>query len=171
MTGRQHEALQARHTPGGSVSTKDAEEAAGQAGAKVTVACKLPFGLIIRGFREVKEQEAVLGGGVRDVVVHRPTGDAVRIRGTAAMYGQRPPLTIGGYAFTYNVSKDLWDQWYKANRDSDLVKRDIVYASETQEAAEGWARDHAGVVTNQEGIDPDHPDRYVRKIQRADRPK
>lgn len=139
----------------------------------VSVACKLPNGLILRGFDERKEVELVLGGGTRDVEVHRPNGDQVVIGGTMARFGDpRPPiLTAGGYRITRDVPRALWEQWLNANRNSDLVRNHLVYAHEHHDHVEDWSREHAAAVSGLEGIDPDNPGKRVRGIVRAERPK
>lgn len=139
----------------------------------VSVACKHPHGLVLRGFQPVQETELVLGGGSRDVTVWRETGEQFVIGGTAAHPSNpRPPLLAeGGYRITPNVPKKLWDAWYEANKASDLVKNRIVYASEKRADAEDFSREHEKVLTGLEGIDPENPGKHVRGIVRGDAPK
>lgn len=137
----------------------------------VSVACKLPNGFVMRGFLKTREVELVLGGGSRDVDVHRPTGEETTIGGTAARFGVAPPILVNGYRITRNVPKALWDNWYEANRNSDLVKNHIVYAAEAHDDAKAWSREHESVLTGLEGIDPDEPGKRVRGIQRAEKPR
>lgn len=143
----------------------------GHAGARVSVACKLPSGFIIRGMRAVQETENVLGGGVRDVTVYRPSGEEAVIGGVGFRAGSTPPLLVNGYRITPNVPKDLWDNWHDANRTSDLVRNKIVYATERSDAVDGWTREHREAPTGLEGIDPMNPGKRVRGIERADKPK
>lgn len=138
------------------------------AGAKVTVACKLPAGLVLRGQKKVQEREAVLGGGVREFDVWRPTGAMVEILGTATPYGQAPKtLIIGGYALTHNVPKDLWDNWLEGNAEGSLVKNKIVFAYEKAADAQDAAKDHESTVSGFEPIDPENPGKKVRGIEKA----
>ena len=85
-------------------------------------------------------------------------------------FGDTPPLTIGGYAFTDSVDKDLWDNWFEANKDMPIIKDGLLYADERKDAAKDWAREHEGVVTGFEGIDPQNPGKIVRGIYKGDRP-
>lgn len=139
----------------------------------VSVACKMPNGIILRTFVPRTESELVLGGGSREVTVYRETEDQIVIGGTAARIGDpRPPILVeGGYRITQNVPKSLWDAWYAANKHSDLVKNRLIYASEKREDAEAFSREHESVVTGLEGIDPANPGKRVRGIVPGDKPK
>jgi hypothetical protein len=41
---------------------------------------------------------------------------------------RRFDLLVGGYALTRDVDADEWAVWEKANADSDMVKRQMVFA-------------------------------------------
>lgn len=144
-----------------------------QAREVVSVACKMPNGIILRTFAPHTETELVLGGGTRDVTVYRQTEDQIVIGGTAARVGDpRPPILVeGGYRITPNVPKALWDSWYAANKHSDLVRNRLIYASEKREDAESFSRSHDGVLTGLEGIDPSNPGKRVRGIVPGDKPR
>lgn len=139
----------------------------------VSVACKMPNGLILRTFVPNTETELVLGGGSRDVTVYRQTEDQVIIKGTAARVGDpRPPILVeGGYRITPNVPKALYDAWYEANKTSDLVRNRLIYASESRADAEAFSRDNEKTETGLEGIDPANPGKRVRGIVPGDKPK
>ncbi|TXN33906.1 hypothetical protein [Methylobacterium sp. WL19] len=137
----------------------------------VSVACKLPSGFIMREFTPQAETELVLGGGSRDVTVHRETGRQVVVKGVAYRFGSPPPVLVNGYRITRDVPKDLWDNWYEANKASDLVRNHIVYADVRHDDVKAWGRDHEAAPSGFEGIDPDGPNKRVRGIERADRPK
>jgi len=139
----------------------------------VSVACKMPNGLILRGMNRDIVQELVQGGGVRDVVQFTPSGEQIVLGGTSARVGDpRPPLlTASGYRVTPNVPKHLWDDWYAANKTSDLVKNRIVFASEKAEDVQAFGRQHDTVVTGLEGIDARNPQKHVRGIAPQDAPR
>ena len=70
----------------------------------VTVACKLPHGIIIRDRIESSVNENILGGGTRKVKVFRPTGPRIRIKGpTVPSVFIRHVEVVGGYAITEGV--------------------------------------------------------------------
>jgi hypothetical protein len=139
----------------------------------VSVACKMPNGLILRGMDRTIVPELVQGGGVREVVCFVPNGEQIVLGGTSARVGDpRPPLlTASGYRVTPNVPKQLWDDWYAANKNSDLVRNRIVFASEKAEDVQAFGRQHDTVVTGLEGIDPRNPQKHVRGIAPQDAPR
>ena len=132
------------------------EQKPSSAGAKVTVACKLPHGLILRLFEMESANEPVMGGGYREVKRARQTGSTVRVNGNAVPFGVRPDHPIvAGYALTHGVDKDFFDEWMKQNRDSDIVKNHLVFAYERAESARDAAKDHAKQRSGLEPIEPD----------------
>lgn len=150
--------------------TQQPSQERNDAGAKVTVACKLPAGIIMRGFRPVKEREAVLGGGTREFDVYRPSGEMQEINGTASPHGKAPKCQIVfGYAITPNVNKELYDNWHSANKDSQMVKNNLVFAYERAEQIQGRARENEKAVTGFEMIDPNDPGKKVKGIAKADK--
>ena len=139
------------------------------AGAKVVVACKLPAGLMIRGYAKSQEREAVMGGGTRDFEVFRWTGEEAQIFGTATPFGMAPKcLIVGGYALTPNISKDLFDSWMAANKDGELVKKNLIFAFERAESTQAAAKEYTATLSGFEPIDPDNPGRKIRGIEKSD---
>lgn len=140
------------------------------AGAKVTVACKLPQGLVLRGFSPTIERESVMGGGSREMTIHRPDGRRVVIHGTAHFPNQRPECSIvAGYALTKNVDKDLWDMWYAANKSAPYVVNRSVFAFEKQDSVYAEARNSEKIPSGFEGIDPMNPGARLRGIEKGER--
>jgi hypothetical protein len=134
----------------------DAKDAKG--GTRVYVACKIPNGITITGYREHTERELVQGGGVRDIKMWRPTGHACTIDGPAAPFGQQPKArVVAGFAITEGVPKEIWDSWFEHNAEQIYVQRGLIFASEKLDAVEGHARAHKTVTTGFEGIDPAKP--------------
>jgi hypothetical protein len=139
------------------------------AGAKVVVACKLPSGIVIRGYTQQKEQEAVLGGGTREFDVWRWNGKEQRINGYARPHGSAPQCTIiGDFALTYDVDKDLFDAWYEANRDTPMVRQGLIFAFERAESAMSEAKNRRKLISGFEQIDPENPGLKIRGIEKAD---
>jgi hypothetical protein len=133
------------------------------AGAKVTVACKLPAGIVIRPYRWITRNENVMGGGSREVREAVTAGAPVVIRGYASKQNEAPrgPI-VGGYALTFGVDKEIWDQWLEANRDSDMVRNELVFAHESREVAMAWAKEHEKTVSGLERMNPDGDPRAPR---------
>lgn len=138
------------------------------AGAKVCVACKLPSGIVIRGYAKRTEVEAVMGGGTREFDIFRWNGAEQRINGYAVAHGVAPQfLTAGGYALTPNVDKDLFDSWWEANRESEIVKRGLIFAMDRPEAAQSEALNRRSELSGFEPIDPANPGMKVKGVERA----
>ena len=126
-----------------------------RAGQKVTVACKVPNGLIVRAFEWSEEYVPVYGGGTKLERIARPTGEQVLIHGPATAFGEMPTAPImSGYALTYNVDAEIWDIWLEQNKHSDIVKKHQVMAHDSANYAQGWAAEHASVRSGLEGINP-----------------
>lgn len=104
----------------------------------VTVACKLPNGLMI----EARGIEVRLNGPARYVspqpgrVSPNPIEDIVYSAG----------LTV--------VDKALWDEWLKDHRSFDPVKTGFVYALANRTEATAKAKDGEKMLTGIEPIDP-----------------
>lgn len=148
-------------------------------GGKVTVACKMPHGLILRAFEEYDDLIPVLGHGgtVRVEKRYREIpGKRVMIYGTAVVFGQQPKTRIvGGYALTEGVDKNFWDAWLAANKDLDLIKNRLVFAYDTTERAADAAKEHRSTTSGLEPLKPDNdprrpksPHRNVKDVQTAD---
>ena len=110
----------------------------------VTVACKLPNGLILRVFDMRPQDEHVMGGGVRKSHVAVEREERVTLFGFSHPQNAAPRCRIAnGYALTPNVPKDFFDEWMKQNAKSDLVKNHLIYAHEEEASAIDYAKEHA----------------------------
>lgn len=116
---------------------------ASRSGETVTVACKLPSGLVLRGFRKTIDQELVLGGGLRDVTKYVEDGRREVIYGNARPKGGSfRTRVVCGYALTQGISKTLWDEWLEANAEMPAVKNRLVFAFPNVDMAADAAREH-----------------------------
>lgn len=122
----------------------------------VTVACKIPNGLSLRIMEPYTENELVMGGGTREVTKHREIGEPVRIKGNSSPEGTMI-VTHGGYALTTGVSADFWEKWLEQNKDTALVKNNLIYALPREDSAAAKGREYEKVTSGQERIDPDKP--------------
>lgn len=126
-----------------------------RSGAKVSVACKVPNGLVLRLFDWNEEDVPLFGGGFKRARVARFNGTQVVLHGPATPFGQQAKtLIVGGYAINPNIDADLWAAWLRQNKDSDVVTEKQVYAMETAEDTAAWAREHAAVRSGLEPINP-----------------
>ena len=138
-------------------------------GETVAVACKLPGGLLLRVFDPFEYEDPQRDGSTKTVKSWRPVPDQqFAIRGPwVASAGQAynrtnsavAELLPGGYAITYGVPKELWDKWLHQNKTTNLVKKRIVFAMPSLQAATEEARkpENRAVKSGMEPVDPDNP--------------
>lgn len=133
----------------------------------VTVALKHPNGLSLRVHEEFTMTEPVMGGGSRDVKAWRPKGEPIEIKGNSAAHGV-PLVLHGGYALTTNVDADVWAAWLEQNKDTDLVKKGLIYAMPREDSAAGKGREMAEVRSGLERLDPANlPAIGLQKVETA----
>jgi hypothetical protein len=122
----------------------------------VTVACKYPPGVIIRGFKMVPRQEIIMGGQTRDIVEAVPTGEIFVIKGPGAPFGQSPKAPVSsGFALTANVDAAVWEQWLAQNKDSELVRNGLIFAHAKPAELDAVTRANE---TRRTGLEPMTPD-------------
>lgn len=140
-----------------------------KAGETVTVACKLPQGLQLRNFVKVDGFEATPGGGSRKCKIAQQVGDTIRINGYGAPNGKSPLATVveGGFALTYGVPKDFWDEWLKTNKDLDVVKSGLVFAHTSIDHVAGHSKEHEKLKCGLEPLDPDALPKGIEPFKKA----
>lgn len=127
-------------------------------GSTVTVACKMPHGLIIHRERKIKVRVPVLGGGMQEETRYeRIVGSEVQIFGTARAIGAAPRTRIvNGYALTTNVPRETWAEWSESHKDMPAIQNGLLYATESVEDAAAEAREpeNAKIKSGLEPLDP-----------------
>ena len=137
-----------------------------RSGRTVTVASKLPYTMILRLHQFDEVQEPVMGGGWRTVKQARPMGKAVVLNGNAHPVNQAPSQqVVGGYALTFGVPADFFDEWVRQNADHDAVLNNLIFAHEKHGHAEGQAKEQKGIRSGFEAIDPKNPGSRLRGIE------
>lgn len=135
-------------------------------GETVTVACKLPNGIVLH--REVKKTRpvVVLGGGTRDeAYFERVAGSEVVIFGNARpVGGEHRTRVVAGYALTQGVPKDLWDEWCESKKDLPALKNGLIFAYPSIGEAADAARDNRKVRSGLEPLDPKGDPRRPRPL-------
>lgn len=135
-----------------SIDEKNAE--ALTARKTVTVACKLPHGVVIRDFTKTVQHENVMGGGSRRIDVYRPVGKRIRIKGPQV---PTPFLRLveiaGGYAITDGVDAEIFQRWMNWNKDSQAVVGELIFGYEDRDRVIGMARERANVKSGVEPLD------------------
>lgn len=139
-----------------------------RSGAKVTVACKLPNGLILRLFRMEDRSEAVMGGGTRAIKAAVQVGGHVVIKGAEAPFGVVPKFPIvGGYALTHGVDAEFMEKWLADNADLDVVRNNLIFVSPSNEVATDRSEEQSAVRSGLEGLVPDNDPRIPRGVKTA----
>lgn len=120
----------------------------------VTVACKLPHGLVIRDFVETKHMVDVLGGGKRPEKIFRPVGGRIRVKGPMVPEAFiRLVEVVGGYAITEGIDAKVFARWIDANADAPFVTNELIYGHEDGKRVRAWAKDHASIKSGMEPLD------------------
>lgn len=139
----------------------------------VTVACKLPNGLLLRLFDWGEQVEPVVGGGTRVTRISRPRTDTVSINGNSVpMNGMAPPFTVidahrrgDGFGLTHNVDAEFFAEWMRQNKDAPYVKEGLIWAYADMNSVTDRARDNEAVKSGLEPLDPEGDSRAPRQIQ------
>ncbi|SRR5258708_5335295 len=138
----------------------------------VTVACKLPHGLIMQLQEKTTQPQPVMGGGLREVDVWVPSNAhaPITLYGNAHPQNMAPIADIAsGFALTYDVPKDFWDQWVEQNKTLPAVKNGLVFAQPNSRRAKDEAKEKADLKTGFERLDPNNlPKEFSKKVQTAD---
>ena len=134
----------------------------------VTVASKLPHGLVIRLFRmEEYEEQGAAGQLVRHKRAVEIDGTRVTIHGhnSRLQPGPKMPLSVA-FTLTHNVPADVWDGWLAEHRESAMVRNGLIFAASTDTRAADQAKEHRDIRTGFEPIDPDNPGRHQPRVKR-----
>lgn len=124
--------------------------------ATVTVACKLPHGLILRIFDMKETQEPVMGGGYRATKTAQEREQRITVFGVAHPQNAAPKCEIvAGYAITHDVPKDFWNLWLQQNKESAVVKNNLIFAHDTIESTKAEAKEKIAVRSGLERLDPE----------------
>jgi hypothetical protein len=136
-------------------------------GATVTIACKLPAGLLLRLFDMKEHKEPLMGGGYHAVKRSEPIpGAEFLVLGNAySQRGQPRGEIVGGYALTPDCPREFWDKWLAQNKDSAMVKNHLIFAHEVGRDTRAEARDKKDVVSNLERLDPNKLPKGVEKSE------
>jgi hypothetical protein len=111
-------------------------------------------------------RELVMGGGSRDIEQAQHIGGMdILIKGPATELGKRSGARlVAGYAVTDGVSKDAWDAWFKDNKDSDMVRNELIFMrpGDDSRADDGQAKENRKRLSGMEPLDPDNDVRRPR---------
>lgn len=132
----------------------------------VTVACKMPRGIILRLFVMQPHFEPIQAGGVRETVKAHEV-ERVVLKGYGVAWGKSSPgEETGGYALTPNVPKAFWDAWYEQNKTTELVTHKLIFAHVDKERVADKSREFE---KNRDGLEPLDPNKLPKGIQTLNR--
>lgn len=121
----------------------------------VTVASKMPNGVILRLFEQVDVEYPLPGGGSKTVSEwHEMVSvDRYVIKGIAAEAGKMPDADgiSHGFALTYGIPKDFWDKWLEQNKSLDMVKKRLIFAHQQDASIQSFTKTNAD---NKSGLEP-----------------
>lgn|GEM_PF-883338 len=130
----------------------------------VTVACKIPAGLVLQLCEKTTFTEDT-PAGPRERVRYDRVGKTVSIIGPAYPAGNPPPgfperpRMAGGFALTPGVDADFFAEWMQQNRLSDFVTQGMIFAHASTSAAIAAAREHRPIAS---GLEPLSMDEKVK---------
>jgi hypothetical protein len=121
----------------------------------VTVACKIPMGLVLKLYDWKKVNEPVMGGGTREVktAVERYNEKQYIINGNSYAQNEAPAMQIAnGFAMTYGIPTAFWEEWLSQNIDSPLVKNGLIFAHSEQASLLAESREKANEKSGTERL-------------------
>jgi hypothetical protein len=136
-------------------------------GETVTIACKMPHGIILRIFDWEEYDEPMRDGSWKKVKRGREIPELQFVArgawlGSAGQaYNPNNPavaeLLPGGYALTPGCPKEVWDRWHEQNVQSNLVRNKIIFAHHSHSTVQQEASGLRATKTGLEPLDPQKP--------------
>lgn len=135
----------------------------------VTVACKIPNGVVLQVYTMETVSVPVMAGGFRDVKLAKQLPWRQKLNGPARKIGEDLPYqVIHGFALTHNVDADKFALWLEQYKDTDMVKNGLVFAQLKTNDTIAQANEHKGQISGYEPIDPKNlPPEFRKKIETA----
>jgi len=121
--------------------------------ATVTIACKLPAGLVLempKGGPFNGRRVTLLGGRI----VRDDNGMPISDR-----------TTPGGFGLTFGVDKDFWDAWLALHKEFPPVVKGAIFAMDKPADATAMAKEMADVKT---GLEPKDPEKLPGNLKTLD---
>lgn len=133
--------------------------------ATVTVACKVLSGMTCRIHEKKKVTEVGLGV-TRTVEQWVETDKVFTVAGPAHAQNEGPRhQVVAGFALTYGVPKDLWDEWRRQNNDLPAVKHGLILAYEDPAKAMDAAKERKGIKTGLERVNPHNLPKFDERFK------
>ncbi len=118
------------------------------------VGCKLPSGLQLQLSRPEPITEQTPSGS-RQITIHRKHGDIYFAKGNRVPFGVVPDfLIIHGAALTPNIPRDFMREWMEQNKNSDVVRNQLIFIQNDEPSARDQAKDLESHKSGLEPLDP-----------------
>lgn len=130
----------------------------------ISVACKIPNGIVLQVFASTETQEQVMGGGHKTIKQAHVIWRA-KVNGPAVPEGRGSPYPIFyGYALTHGIDADKFAVWLEQNKDSAFVLQGFVKAHLKPSELEAHAKERSDVLTGLERVNRrDLPKEFLGK--------
>jgi hypothetical protein len=152
-----------------------------KSGRTVTVACKIPPGLVLQLQRPLEKYEDTREGPqprtywVKYGPIHVVKGPAYPC-GTVPKGFPKPPIIEGGYALTPGIPADFWEQWAEQNKNADFfhpangADHGAIFAYPDMEDVVAAAAEQEGCLTGLEPLSTDEDSQGRLTDRRLPRP-
>jgi hypothetical protein len=138
-------------------------------GNTITVACKIPNGIILRlGHKIERTEPVVMTGGVRVVTEWQPTGRTIELKGPRRFPGQTREQETAPF-LNHGVAADAWENWLSDNRESPMFLNKQIFAHAKADHVDGMAADFKDIRSGLEALDPQRDPRTPRNVEVAER--
>lgn len=122
-------------------------------GDTVSIACKVPMGMILRVHKKVMMPQKTTDGLVRDVPEYHQFGKEYMVYGPSHPQNAGPHCTIiGDYAITHGIPAEHWNLWFAQHRGDMMVINRMIFAYASNKIA-GAAKEHAELKSGLERLD------------------
>ena len=142
----------------------------------ITIACKIALPWIDLRICKEAEVEEQTQTGPRTIRIFKPTGEFIRIRGTAYPRGEPPegfpdkPRMVLGYALT-EVPRPLWEKYINQSKvPPPFITSGMIVAFESVDDIKDYAKDHVGALSGLEPIQRKGKDLKDARIPKPSRP-
>lgn len=128
----------------------------------ITIACKLPTGIVMRLNRPIEVRIPMLGRPGEFIVdkMDQPDLDTQYI--VAGPLRGDVLTTVGGYALTPGIPRDFAEEWFRQFKDASFVKSGMIFMEGNEQRSRDRAREQEEIRSGYERLNPDFTQKSVR---------